>query len=85
MNKTYFLQPVMFPEVNKTYAADQPEYQPLPVHKTPKGTVTSCWEMKSIRERIRFLFSGKLFVSTMTFNQPLQPLLVTTEFHKEEE
>lgn len=37
--------PIEFPEQNCVYAKDQPEYLPLPVHKTPDGMVISCWAL----------------------------------------
>lgn len=82
MEKNYFLQPIVFPQKNTTYAENQPEYTPLPVHKSIDGCVTSCWQMP-VWERIKFLFSGKIFVCSMTFNQPLQPLRLTTLFYNE--
>jgi hypothetical protein len=54
------------------YAADQPEYLPLPAHRDNYGTVTARWHM-SWRERLRVLFSGDIWLSILTFNRPLQP------------
>jgi len=74
------MKPIKFPEVNKTYAENQPEYLPLPVFKadTPQGECVSCWKL-SFRERIRILFTGKLWVSLLTFNKPLTPSYFTTK------
>jgi len=82
MDKIYFLQACKFPEQNVTYAENQSEYTPLPAHVNNAGVVTSCWKMP-IWERIKFLFSGKLFISSLTFNKPLQPLRVSTLFFEE--
>lgn len=73
------MKPVTFPESNVVYAKDQPEYQPLPAFKndSPNGEVISCWKL-SFRERIQILFTGKLWVSLMTFNKPLTPSFFTT-------
>lgn len=73
------ITPVEFQQQNVVYAANQPEYNPLPVHKTDEGVVTSCWSM-SLFQRIKFLFTGKVYLSVWTFNQPLQPLRFTTRF-----
>jgi len=65
-----------FKECNVTYAANQPEYIPLPAHKDVEGCVTSCWSLSFI-ERIKVLFTGKIFLQCLTFNQPLQPLIMS--------
>jgi len=55
------------------YAADQPEYQPLPVWRKPGGEVISRWQF-SWRDRLAVLFGRDLYVEVLTFNQPLQPI-----------
>jgi len=73
-------QIIQFPEVNTTYAKDQPEYRPLPCHvkKGPFGELTCCWEF-SLRDRIKILFTGVIWHTILTFNQPLQPQLIQTD------
>jgi len=66
------MNPIEFKEVNVTYAKDQPEYLPLPVHKSKSGDVTSCWAL-SWKERLMVLIHGKVWLNLMTFNKPLQP------------
>lgn len=61
-----------------TYAKDQPEYIPLPVFLDSDGTVTSRWRM-SLRERLRVLVSGDIYLMVMTFHKPLQPVMLTTK------
>lgn len=70
--------PIKFPEHNTVFAKDQPEYQPLPAfrNESPQGEVISCWQL-SFKERIKILFTGKLWVSLWTFNKPLTPSLFT--------
>jgi hypothetical protein len=68
------MKPIEFDGFNCVYAKDHPEYLPLPVHKTPEGEVISCWAL-TWRERLRVLFTGKLWHSVLTFNSPLQPQL----------
>lgn len=65
-------------EVNETFAKDQPEYQPLPafVDPGPQGAVISCWQL-SFKERIKILFTGKLWLSLWSFHNPLTPSLPT--------
>ncbi len=67
-----------FKECNTVYAEDQPEYLPLPAHKSDDGVVTSCWGL-NIKERLKVLFSGKIFLQVLTFNKPLQPLKMVTD------
>lgn len=73
------MKPIEFPEQNIVFAKDQPEYLPLPAHKadSQQGEVISCWQL-SFKERIKILFTGKLWISLMTFNKPLTPMLPTT-------
>jgi len=68
------MKPIKFEEHNCVYAENQPEYLPLPVYKTPEGMVISCWGL-TFKERLRVLFTGKIWWSVFTFNKPLQPQL----------
>jgi hypothetical protein len=72
------MKPIKFKEMNCTFAENQPEYLPLPAHKVkePEGRVIACWEL-SFKERIKILFTGKLWSSLMTFNNPLTPSFFT--------
>jgi len=67
---------VKFPECNVTYAENQPEYRPLPALKFEDGEIITCWK-PSIRERLKILFSGRIWLGVLTFNKPLQPLLMS--------
>ena len=58
------------------YAADQPQYNPLPVWKKPQGQVVSRWRL-TWRERIAALLGRPLYIEVLTFNQPLQPVFLT--------
>lgn len=73
------MSPIEFPEQNTVYAKNQPEYIPLPAHKTTDGKVTSCWNF-TWGERLRILFGAKLYWSQLTFNQPLQPIRPSLDF-----
>ena len=64
---------IKFKECNITYAENQPEYLSLPAHKSDDGEVTSCWGL-SFFERLRVAVTGRIYLSVLTFNQPLQPL-----------
>lgn len=66
-----------FPE--HVFAADQPEYMPLPTIIRADGIVMSRWKL-SWRERLRALWTGDIYLTVCTFNTPLQPVRVST-FH----
>lgn len=81
------MKPIKFPEHNKMFADDQPEYLPLPAFVNPgdmKGQVITCWQL-SWPERIKLLFGGKLWLSQLSFHQPLQPQLPQVEYPFEKE
>lgn len=72
------MKPIEFEGQNVIYAKDQPEYNPLPAHRGPDGTVTSCWEFND--EDIEHIIKHrKIFISQMTFNKALQPINVFNE------
>ena len=80
------MKPVHFDGCNTIYTGD--DYLPLHSFKDKEGIVASCWTALSWRERLRVFFSGKVYVSTVTFGKPLQPLKVEARlplivsFHK---
>jgi hypothetical protein len=72
---------IEFPEQTVVYAKDQPEYRPLPAHRhphDPQGRITCCWRL-TWRERLRVLFTGRIWHQILTFNTSLQPQLLLTE------
>lgn len=79
------MKPIHFKESNIVFAKDQPEYQQLPAFinrsEGNNGEVVSCWQL-SFKEIIKVLFTGKVYVSLMTFNKPLTPTYITV--NKEE-
>lgn len=68
------MKPIRFKHQNVIFAENQPEYQSLPALKldTPEGEVITCWGL-TFKERLKVLFTGKVWVSLMSFNQPLTP------------
>ena len=73
-----------FPEVNVRIAENQPEYITLPVHKkfdSPHGEIVSCWKL-SFKERIKILFTGIMWHSLWTFNESVQPQMMSV--HKKD-
>lgn len=65
------------------FAEDQAEYLNLPAIKnsSPEGMVTTRWHL-TWQERFRVLFSGNLWLSILTFHNPLQPITLTTKCPK---
>jgi len=74
------MKPIKFKHQNVEFAKDQPQYRTLPALKldTPEGQVITCWKM-SFRERLKVMFSGKVWLSLMTFNKPLTPSIMTVD------
>lgn len=71
---------VEFPEQSIVIAKDQPEYLPLPAHRfeDAEGRICCCWSL-SWRERLRVLFSGRIWHQVLTFHKPLQPQLLMVQ------
>lgn len=57
------------------YAKGQDEYQVLPAWRDTDGTVLSRWHC-SWKERLRIFLTGNVYLWQMTFNQPLQPVMM---------
>ena len=68
------MKPIDFKHRNVIYAKNQDDYNSLPALKldTTEGEAISCWKL-SFFERIKLLFTGKLWLSLMCFNGPLTP------------
>ena len=70
-----------FPEQTVVIAKDQPEYKPLPSYRfsdDPQGRIVCCWKL-SWTDRIKILLRGVLWHQVLTFNNPLQPQLLTPD------
>ena len=74
------MKPIEFKEQNIVIAKDQPQYGNLPafISEDEEGIVVSCWKL-SLKERMRLLFRGKLWVGLWTVNEPLTPSLFSTK------
>lgn len=74
------MKPIEFPGRNVVFAAGQPQYIPLPAHisYTVSGRTTFCWSL-SWKERLRVLFTGKIWQQVLTFHKPLQPQKLLAE------
>lgn len=65
------MKPIYFPEHNTVFAKNQPEYSPLPA-LVQGNRSTFCWQL-TLKERIKLLFTGKLWHQVLNFEEPLQP------------
>lgn len=75
------MQPLNFNGANIVFGANQPEYRPLPAERVGKpetGQINTCWEL-SPDELKQIQETGKIWVSLLTFGQPLQPVLVSVD------
>lgn len=71
------MEPTEFKGFNVVFARDQPEYSPVPAHiNRDNGVMIACWKL-SFKERVKVLFTGKIWQKVMTFNRPLQPQLLS--------
>lgn len=57
-------------------AKDQPEYRPLPAFVDGSSVLTR-WKL-SLRERLRVLWRGDIYLTVLTFGRPLQPVRIET-------
>ncbi|GAG52146.1 unnamed protein product [marine sediment metagenome] len=71
------MKPIEFPEQTMVWAEDQEPYLPLPAYTDARQTI-SCWQL-TWRERLRVLFSGRLWLRLCNFGKPLQPQSLQTE------
>lgn len=72
------MKPINFEGSNVVFGADQPEYQPLPAYRAADGTVVTCWQLEP-GDLERIAQNGCVWLSMLTFNQPLQPVLLLSE------
>ena len=72
------MHPIEFPQQSVVLAKDQPQYLPLPAHISADSEVTSCWYM-GWRERLRVALTGRVYVTQLSFFQPLQPQRVSLD------
>lgn len=74
------MKPVMFDECTTVFAKHQAPYCPLPGHINQldgRGKATFCWGL-DWKDRLRVLFTGRVWQQVLTFNQSLQPQLLST-------
>lgn len=58
------------------YAANQPQYQPLPAFRCVNGKILTRWELTP-DEIALVAEQGYIYLAINTFNQPLQPVFLS--------
>lgn len=84
------MKPVRFEEVNVVLGENQPDYESLPAlvkdhivgvgddaAVIKHGNVITCWELTD-EEVADIVKNKKLWLSTLTFGHPFQPVCLTT-------
>ena len=74
------MKTIPFKGCNVEVAADQPEYNSMPgmVYGDPSGTKLFCWQL-TCKERIKILFTGRLWQYMLCFDQYQQPQRMTVD------
>lgn len=74
------MQPLNFEGANVVFAANQPEYIPLPAEYRggKSGEILTCWELTP-DELKTVLETGKIWLGVLTFGQPLQPVILSVD------
>ena len=70
--------PVTFPECNVVLAMSQDEYDPLQAYRAPDGQ-TICAFRLSPAELEEIAKTRTIWISTLTFNRPFQPIGLSTQ------
>jgi hypothetical protein len=70
---------VTFEEANLKIAEHQDEYETLHAHHNPKeGSITFCFQLNK-EELDEIARTGRIYFKQLTFNQPMQPIAMSTE------
>ena len=72
--------PVQFPQANAVLAANQDEYEPLPIYRFGdcQGRVAFCCRL-SDAEIADIVATRSLWIQQLTFGGPFQPMALTTQ------
>ena len=72
------MEAVNFKESNVVFAENQDEYKSLPAYIDNLGVVVTCWKLSE--EEIKMINeTGRIYLETLTFNKPLQPIMLTAD------
>lgn len=72
------MKAIEFPEVNVRLAENQEEYETLPAyHDKEEGTMTFCFKLTA-DEINRIRATDEIWFKILTFNKPMQPIMLST-------
>lgn len=72
------MEPIKFNEANTVYGKGQENlYEVFPALLFEDGEVVTCLKL-SFKDILRLIFTRKLWLCVATFNNPLQPLFIST-------
>ena len=71
------MKPIKFNESNVVGKGQENLYESLPALLFYDGDVVTCWKL-SFKDILRLIFTRKLWLCVSTFNNPLQPLFMST-------
>lgn len=78
------MKPIKFKGYNYEWAKGQDEYETLPAYlnlKSEGKETISCWKL-TWWERLKVLFTGKIWVCQLTFGKDLQPYKLGLSFEE---
>lgn len=73
------MRPKEFKEQNAVFGSGQKGVEPLPAYLSADGQVVSCWEVTD-EDIKRMRETGCVWLSVLTYREPLQPVCITTEY-----
>jgi len=74
------MKPVKFKGQNTVIKSKSNDFYDMPilVSDTTEGHVVMCYKLSFI-ERIRVLFTGRIWLSVLSFKKPLKPMFLGTK------
>lgn len=68
------MEAIKFKHSNVEFAKDQDQYKTLPALRIgdSKDTIITCYKL-SLKERLKLLFTGRIWMSELNFNRTLTP------------
>lgn len=75
------MRPVKFEECNVVLCENDPDYKPLPILRQTSESgveVISCWKLSFV-DRIRVLFTGRVWVDVFTAKGSPQPIMLSAD------
>ena len=72
------MKSIKFKEANIVLAEDQEQYETIHAYAagTKEGHIVTCWKL-SAWERFKLLITGKLWMTMLTFGEPMNPIYMT--------